>query len=283
MPEVQLRGGEVDGLVLHYLAEGDGRPIVLVHGLAGFADSWRHTMPALADRARVYALDLPGFGLSAKPPRAYDLAFFAQAMHGFLDAVGLSRVSLVGHSLGAAVGVAYALSRPARVERLALLGGVVPGFGYRLPWTARVVTVRGVGELLGFCGSAPLYKAAIARCFHRPVPDEVDFLVECHYAARTGAPARAAYLATVRGMRQDFDERAEGYRNAIATIEAPVLLIHGRQDRIVQASHCAAVAAGLGRATVRWLDQCGHFPHIEHVEAVNGWLAEFLVGRPAPR
>jgi pimeloyl-ACP methyl ester carboxylesterase len=283
MPEVQLRGGEVDGLVLNYVVEGHGRPVVLVHGLAGFAASWRHTIPALADRARVYALDLPGFGLSAKPLRAYELAFFAHAVHGFLDAIGVSRASLVGHSLGGAVCVAYALSRPARVERLALLGAIVPGFGYQMPWVARVAAVHGIGELLGLCGSAPLYKAAIARCFRRPMRDEIDFLVDCDYPARAGAAARAAYLATVRGMRQDFDERAEGFRRAIATIDAPVLLIHGRQDRVVDPSHCAAVATGLGRATVRWLDECGHFPHIEHVDAVNGWLAEFLVGRPAPR
>lgn len=283
MPEVQLRGGEVDGLVLHYVVEGRGRPIVLVHGLAGFAASWRHTIPALAGRARVYALDLPGFGLSAKPPGPYELAFFAQALHGFLEAVGVSRASLVGHSLGGAICIASALSRPARVERLALLGAVVPGFGYRLPWAARVAALHGVGELLGLCRSASLYKAAIGRCFHEPMRDEVDFLVDCDYAARTGAAARSAYLATIRGMRQDFEERAEGYRRAIATIDIPVLLVHGRQDRVVEAAHCTAVAAGLCRASVRWLDGCGHFPHIEHVVSVNRWLTEFLVGRPAPR
>jgi pimeloyl-ACP methyl ester carboxylesterase len=66
-------------------------------------------------------------------------------------------------------------------------------------------------------------------------------------------------------------------------LDLPVLLIHGRQDRVVPAVHCAEVADAFGNAAVRWTDECGHFPQIEHADAVNGWLAEFLVGRPAPR
>src|SRR5438045_9724670 len=101
MPELRLRGGEVDGLALHYLVEGRGPAVVLVHGLGGFAASWRHNIPSLAARATVYAVDLPGFGRSGKPSAAYSLAYFARALHAFLDAVGVTQVSIVGHSLGA--------------------------------------------------------------------------------------------------------------------------------------------------------------------------------------
>src|SRR5436190_1543383 len=193
MPELRLRGGEVDGLALHYLVEGRGPAVVLVHGLGGFAASWRHNIPSLAARATVYAVDLPGFGRSGKPSAAYSLAYFARALHAFLEAVGVTQVSIVGHSLGAAVAVTYALTRPARVER-----------------------------------------------------------------------------------------RAD-YRRAIATLDVPVLLVHGRQDPAIPAAHCAETAEGFARGSVRWLDACGHFPHIEHAQVVNGWLADFLVGRPAPR
>ena len=283
MPELRLRGGEVDGLALNYLVEGRGPAVVLVHGLGGFAESWRHNIPSLAARATVYAVDLPGFGRSGKPPAHYSLAFFARALHAFLDGVGVTHVSLVGHSLGAAVAVAYALTRPARVERLALLSGCAPGFGWRPGWRARLMATPVIGEVLGLCGCAPLYRAAIAKCFHAAVPDEVAFLVDWEYAIRTGAAARAAWLATVRSLSADFVERRADYRRAIATLDLPVLLVHGRQDPAIPAAHCAEVAEGFARATVRWLDACGHFPHIEHAQVVNGWLADFLVGRPAPR
>jgi len=283
MPQLRLRGGEVDGLALNYLVEGRGPAVVLVHGLGGFAESWRHNIGSLAARATVYAIDLPGFGRSAKPRAAYSLAFFARTLHAFLDGVGVTHASLVGHSLGAAVAVTYALTRPARVERLALLSGCVPGFAWRPGWRARVMATPGVGEALALCGCAALYRAAIAKCFHAPAPEEVAFLVGCEYAARTSAAARAAWLGTVRSVTTDFVDRRVDYRRAIATLDLPVLLVHGRQDPAIPAAHCADAAAGFPRASARWLDACGHFPHIEHAQVVNGWLADFLVGRPAPR
>jgi pimeloyl-ACP methyl ester carboxylesterase len=283
MPELTLRGGEVDGLGVHYLVEGRGPAVVLVHGLGGFAESWRHNVAALAARATVYAIDLPGAGRSGKPPAGYSLAYFARALHAFLDGVGVTQASLVGHSLGAAVAVTYALTHPARVERLALLAGCVPGFGWRPGWRARLVATPLLGEALALCGCAPLYRAAIARCFHAPSPDEVAFLVDWDYATRTAGAARASWLATVRSLPEDFVARRDDYRRAIATLDLPVLLVHGRQDPAVPAGHCAQAADGFPRATARWLDACGHFPHIEHARIVNGWLADFLVGRPAPR
>jgi pimeloyl-ACP methyl ester carboxylesterase len=283
MPHVELRGGEVDGLSLHYTVDGHGPAVVLVHGLGGFAESWRHTIPALATRATVYAVDLPGFGRSAKPRAPYGLTYFAAALHGFMNAVGIPRASLVGHSLGGAVSVTLGLTHPSRVERIALLGAVVPGFPYRLSWIARLATVHGLGEVLSLCGCAPLYRASIARCFSAPIDVEIDFLVRCHYTERTRAAARSAFLATARDLRSELTRRLADYRRAIATLDLPVLLIHGRQDPVVPASHCQDASSGLPSAVVRWIDRCGHFPHIEHAPIVNGWLMPFLVGRPAPR
>lgn len=283
MPHVELRGAEVDGLRLHYVTEGRGPAVVLVHGLGGFAQSWRHNIPALARVATVFALDLPGFGLSAKPPGRYGLVDSARALHGFIHAMGLDRVAIVGHSLGGAVGLTYALMHPVRVERIGLLGALVPGSSYRPSVPYRVAATPLLGELLALCGCAPVYRAAISRCFHAPVAAEIDFLVREGYAARTSPEAKAAYLATLRDVRRDVLDHASDYRRALATLEAPVLLIHGQQDGVVAADHSREAAEVLPQATVRWIDGCGHFPQIEHAEIVNSWLTEFLVGRPAPR
>jgi pimeloyl-ACP methyl ester carboxylesterase len=283
MSEVRLEGGQIDGLALHYVRQGRGPTIVLLHGLGGFAESWRQTIDVLARRADVLALDLPGFGLSAKPRTRYDLDFFTRVLHGFLDATGVGQASLVGHSLGGAVAVAYALTRPSRVDRLALVSAVVPGFDYRPSWLYRLAALRGLGEVAALCTARPLYRAAIARCFHAPVAEDVDALVDWSYAARTAWDAKAAYLATLRDVRADFDARAPAYRRVAGTLPLPVLLVHGRQDRVVPAVHCVNVSKGFPRASVRWLDRCGHFPQLEHADTVNGWLEDFLVARPAPR
>jgi pimeloyl-ACP methyl ester carboxylesterase len=284
MPELELRAGELDGVKLNYVAQGRGGPnVVFVHGLGSFAESWRHNLDALGSRATVYALDLPGFGRSAKPLGRHRLSDLAKAVHGFVEALGLSPVAVVGHSLGAAVAVTYALTHPTRVERVALVGGLVPGCAYRLSWPARLAAVPGVGELLALCACAPLYRASIARCFAVPVADEVNFLVESHYQARTGPDAKAAFLGTLRAFAADLTGHLNDYRRALATLDVPVLLIHGRQDPVVPASHCVEAARALPRVAVRWIDRCGHFPQIEHAATVNGWLGEFLVARRAPR
>ncbi|HEY7649991.1 MAG TPA: alpha/beta fold hydrolase [Methylomirabilota bacterium] len=283
MPEVRLRGGALDGLSLHYLEEGRGPAVVLIHGLGGFAASWQPILPMLASRATLLAVDLPGFGRSAKPRVRYSLEFFARALAEFLEARGVRHVSLIGHSLGAAVALVYARGYPGRVDRVALLGGLVPGFAYRLARVYQVLAVPALGEALALCGCAAIYRAALARCFYRPQAEQIEFLVGCDYSARTSWSARAAYLGTLRAAREDFLRGGAEYRRALAALDLPVLMIHGRQDPVVPAAHCSEVAAGLPRAQVRWLDGCGHFPQIEQAPTVGEWLGEFLAARPAPR
>jgi pyruvate dehydrogenase E2 component (dihydrolipoamide acetyltransferase) len=282
VPELRLARGPVDGLTVHYVAAGRGPAVLLVHGLGGFAESWRWNMDALAERARVYALDLPGFGQSAKPSAHYDLDFFAAAIDAFLHAMRIGPVSLVGHSLGGAVAVRYALGHPARVDRLALIAALVPGF-YRLSLAYRLGALAGLGDAAALVRCAPLYRVAIARCFHAPRRADVDFLVDWASAARTGLDARLAFLRTLRHLRPDLVERAAAFRRSVAALDFPVLLVHGRQDPVIPPQYCDGAAGTFARASVRWLDACGHFPQIEHASRVNEWLAEFLVGRPAPR
>lgn len=283
MARVRLRRGELDGLDLHYTTTGDGPVTVLIHGLGGFAESWRGTRAALESHSRIIALDLPGFGQSSKPRRGYTLPFFAKAVEGLLEELGIERARLVGHSLGAGVALAFALRQPERVERLALIGAAVPGFPLRPSAIFRLMAAPGVGEILSSFVTQRLCLAALGRCLVVPQPAEVAFLVEHQYAVRTTAEGRAAYLATVRGIKEDFTRQAPRYRAAFAGWNRPTLIIHGRQDPVVPFQHAEAAAKGIGRAETRWLDRCGHFPQLEHSDAVNGWLGEFLLAGAAGR
>ena len=282
MPEIRLTGGDLDGLQLHYVEEGQGPATVLIHGLGGFAESWRHNVPELARHGRVIALDLPGSGRSGKPRRAYTLEFLAQALDRLLHTLGVDRVHLVGHSLGGAVAARYTLDHPGRVERLALLGAAVPGFDLRPSWVYRTLSLPGLGEILSRLITRGICTTALARCFDRPDPDEIRFFVDHEFAARSCSEGRAAYLSLLRSVTDDFTVGADVYRAALSQLGRGVLVVHGLQDRVIPLAHARQVAEGLGVAQPRWLDRCGHFPQIEHAEVVNTYLRDFLFA-PASR
>ena len=282
MPEIRLTGGDLDGLQLHYVEEGQGPATVLIHGLGGFAESWRHNVPELARHGRVIALDLPGSGRSGKPRRAYALGFLAQALDRLLHTLGVDRVHLVGHSLGGAVAARYTLDHPGRVERLALLGAAVPGFDLRPSWVYRTLSLPGLGEILSSLITRGICTTALARCFDRPDPDEIRFFVDHEFAARSCSEGRAAYLSLLRSVTDDFTLGADVYRAALSQLGRGVLVVHGLQDRVIPLAHARQVAEGLGVAQPRWLDRCGHFPQIEHAEVDNTYLRDFLFA-PASR
>jgi pimeloyl-ACP methyl ester carboxylesterase len=158
----------------------------------------------------------------------------------------------------------------------------VPGFDLRPSWLYRTLSLRGVGEVLASFLTRGLCAKGLERCFAEPDPAEIRFFVEHEFAARTSLDGRAAYLSLLRTVREDFTAGAAAYRTALARLGRNVLVIHGREDRVVPMVHAQRVVEGLGLTEPRWLDRCGHFPQIEHAGAVNACLKDFLFA-PASR
>src|SRR5689334_15559675 len=131
---------------------GAGSPVLLLHGLGATKASFLPTVAALAERHRVIAIDLPGFGDSGKPLRAaYDARFFAQAVVAPLDALGFERAALVGNSMGGRVALEVGLTAPERVDRLVLLTPSLAWLRDR-PWAP---LLRLVPPQLGLVQPAP--------------------------------------------------------------------------------------------------------------------------------
>jgi pimeloyl-ACP methyl ester carboxylesterase len=283
MPYVTLKLGEPQGIVmrLHYLVEGSGPPVIFVHGLGGFAESWRRNLSALGRHFTIYAVDLPGCGQSDKPNVPYRLPFFVRVLGSFTEALQLEKPSIVGHSLGGAMVVAYAVAHPWSVGRLALVAPVVPGFGYRPSWLYRLAVIPLLGELGAACASRNIVRRSIARCFQQPDPDEVDFLVDHGYELRRSAAGRSAYLSTLREFRKDFRLSGSFYHDHVAALDLPILLIHGQEDRVARLWQSEAIIKRLRKGRLEVFEDCGHFPHIEQSERHNRCVIEFLSVKPA--
>jgi pimeloyl-ACP methyl ester carboxylesterase len=115
------RALELEGTRVHYVDEGDGPPVLFVHGLPTWSFVWRRLIAGLRERHRCVALDLPGFGLSDKPPGdAYRPEDQARRLAAFVDALRLKDFALVVHDFGGPIGLAMALDRPDAVRRLVL-------------------------------------------------------------------------------------------------------------------------------------------------------------------
>ncbi|MFD9992130.1 alpha/beta fold hydrolase, partial [Bacillus cereus] len=152
----------------HYVQAGEGPPVVLVHGGGEWAYSYRDTIAALARSHRVYAVDLPGHGYTEL--HRNDFGFTVDSMAGslatFLDALGLTKVSLVGHSWGGGWALRFAETRPDRVERLALIDS--NGVEYPDVFDWRVLEYPVVGEVVMNLMGKDSAKSLLQKSFHDP-------------------------------------------------------------------------------------------------------------------
>ena len=120
---------KVNGVRLHYLAAGQGEPLIMLHGYAQTSHMWRPLIAKLSERHTVIAPDLRGFGQSSSPEAGYTKKAMAQDIHALVKSLKYDRIRLVGHDIGLMVAYAYAAQYPDEVDRLVLMEAFLPGVG----------------------------------------------------------------------------------------------------------------------------------------------------------
>jgi pimeloyl-ACP methyl ester carboxylesterase len=259
-----------------------GAPVVLVHGWACTAFSWRRQVPALAAAGhRVVAFDLKGHGFSDKPPLAAE--YSASAMTSFvldvMDAVGVESAALVGHSMGGAIAASVAFAVPDRVERLALLSPVGFGdvFGLRLGrWLSPDLAVPLLPTLGRVAMAAPRW--ALASSFHviwggGPVtitPEDAE-----EYRAPTQFPG---YVPALRHLVHAFAWTPHE-QEQLARLACPVLVLFGTRDRVVIPRRARDLVRRVPHGRLELVAGAGHMVQEERAEEVNAQLVGFLGGR----
>jgi pimeloyl-ACP methyl ester carboxylesterase len=254
---------------------GAGEPVILLHGLGATKASFLPTLAALAsEQRRPIAIDLPGFGDSAKPLRArYDPKFFARTVVAVLDALNLDRADLVGNSMGGRVAIEAGLRHPDRVRRLALLAPSLAWLRDR-PWAP---VLRLVPPQLGAVQPAP--RRVVEQIVRRSIPGGqdgwaavgVDEFLRSYLTPR----GRSAFYAAARNIYLEEPHGRRGFWTRLPELRAPSLFVWGRQDPLVPIAFARHVREALPHAEHAELD-CGHVPQLERPQETHGHIDRFL-------
>lgn len=254
---------DVGGRTVSVLAMGSGGavPALLVHGFGGAIDGWRFNQPALADERVVWALDLPGHGESTTDAGDGSVAALSQVVSGTLDALGIGRAHLTGHSLGGALALAMLAAAPERVASLSLIAPC--GLGAEID--------GGFIEAFLAAERRKAMKQALSRLFADPAAVRRQMVEDMLRQQRMdGGPEarRTIARACFPGGRQ-----RTVLRHTLTGATVPVQVLWGRADSIVPPAH----ADGLPPAVaVHRVDGAGHMPHVEQAGAVNRRLLDFM-------
>jgi pyruvate dehydrogenase E2 component (dihydrolipoamide acetyltransferase) len=257
----ELQTADVGGRKISYAGAGqDGDVILLVHGYGGDRNSWLFLQEPLAAKYRVYALDLPGHGTSAKDVGDGTLGVLAGAVTGVLDALGAGRAHLVGHSLGGAVALAVAADDPGQIASVTLIAPA--GFGSEI----NADYLRGFADAQTRRELKPVVGQLFAdeRLVTRQVVD--DLLA---YKRLDGVDEA---LHTLLGLLLNGDAQGTDSAAARAAIgdTVPVSVVWGAADRIIPAAQAESVSGA-----VRYLvDGAGHMPHMERPGEVQAAIEE---------
>ena len=247
---------------------GAAPPALLLHGSGPgvtAAANWRAVIPALSAGRRVIAPDQLGFGGTATgEPRTYGRAAWTAHALALLDALGAGTVDIIGNSMGGAIALSLAIARPQAVRRIALMGSM--GVAMALP--------SGLDTVWGYTPGVEQMREVIGLFAHdrRLITDD---LIQLRYQASLSPPVRDSWQAMFPAPRQRWVDDLALSGAELASVQVPVLLVHGRDDRVVPwRASSAQLIDLLPDARLHVLPGCGHWTMIEKT-------AEFLaVVRP---
>lgn len=252
---------------------GEGPAILLIHGIGDNSSTFDEIIDELARDHTVIAPDLLGHGLSEKPRADYSVAAFANGMRDLLVVLGITRVTVVGHSLGGGVAMQFCYQFPRFVQRLVLVaaGGVttdvnpvlrlasVPGVpvllrGLRLPGVSPLV--RGTARTLARADALPGLPESLAPraviTDHQDLFRILDDLTDPH--------AHAAFTRTLRAVVDWRGQTVTMLDRAYLTERLPMLVVWGDNDTVIPVHHAALIGAAIPHADVEIFAGAGHFP-----------------------
>ena len=258
------------GIKTNYQDHGQGDPIFLIHGsgpgVTAYAN-WRLTMPVLAEKFRVVAPDMVGFGFTERPAGVqYTMDMWVSHALSFMDALKIEKAHLVGNSFGGGLALALALRAPDRVHRLVLMGSAGTKFEI----------TDGLDAVWGYKGTLEHMKELVNLfAFNKNLVS--DDLVKLRYEASIRPGFQEAFSAMFPAPRQRWVDALASDENKMKTLTHETLIIHGRDDAIIPLSGSMRLHDLIPKSQLHVFGQCGHWTQIEHSARFNQLLLNFFL------
>jgi pimeloyl-ACP methyl ester carboxylesterase len=269
-----------NGVKLHYVTQGEGPLMLMLHGFPEFWYSWRHQIPEFANDYKVVALDLRGYNESDKPPQqsAYVMSEFVKDVEGVIRGLGYDRCTLVGHDWGGAIAWYFAYAHPEMLERLIVLN---------LPHPAKFAQ--------GLRTPQQLLRSSYAFFFQLPVLPELLIQWSDYQAVESSlkgmaidksifTPADIEAYKNAASRRGALTAMLNYYRNAFTSVgqgkwsvlEVPTLMIWGEEDKALGKELTYGTEEYVRNFQIRYIPNCSHWVQQERPALVNEYMREFL-------
>lgn len=265
-----LQTVQVDGLTIHYQDTGprDAPVLVLLHGFGSSLQTWDVWAAKLELNYRVIRLDLPGFGLTGPSPlHDYSEANDLATLTHFVDKLGVSSFSVLGHSMGGKMAWGLAAAKPDRVKALVLMAP--DGFAQAKDIGTKPYAMPSIMGVIKFSLPKILVRKSIEPAFYDATALS-DRLVDRYYDMLRAPGVRAAILE--RGNQTIYTDPVPRLKQ----ITAPTLLVWGEQDQMIPSSNAQSYAEVLANSKTVLLPKLGHLAQEEQPEIALGHVVEFL-------
>jgi len=265
---------DIDGISIHYVSKGRGPELLLFHGFGEFLETWRANIDSLSQYYTVYALDLPGHGLSQKPEVSYTLDFGTSFALGFMEALKIKHAGLIGHSVCGSLCLNLAIKFPEKVDSIILVGST--GLSKKEAFLLYRLAMP-LGKLAIEPTKADVL-AGVKQAFYNPeiVGEE---LMNKAYQYLMMSKTKDALLNILRSNVGTNGIKPEVIlADRLHLVKSPTLIIHGMQDRLIPIEYARDACNLIPEAGLKVFDGCGHCPHIEKAEEFNQAVIAFPKG-----
>jgi pimeloyl-ACP methyl ester carboxylesterase len=264
---MQLKFTNVMNYKVRYAESGDGeKHVLLIHGLGGSAESWINNIDFFARHLHVFAPDLLGFGKSDKPEIRYTMKTFTNFIDKFLDSIGIKKTHVIGSSMGGQIAAEYAISHPARVEKLVLIAPAgIPPKEFRgtdeLRRYVKVLDAKNLNDIRKALTPVDANSHAITSAYVNSVYEYISM-----------PRARHAFLSSLQEST-----KASRLANRLKAIRAKTLVVWGKDDNLIPIKYCEPFISKMENCRLLLIERCGHRPHAEKPNVFNEAVIDFLL------